>query len=202
MARQPAQTVVTDQKITGQDAIWTAIRAVSHPFTLTSVLDHMHSARRPRLAADRRTVTGYLDRLTAAGILTADGDSYRLPLDPGPKAPRVRKDGSVVEMGAGRRAIWRSIRIQGQFTLNDLVRLGSTEDVTISRIDAKYYVGWLVRAGYVIVVDRPAQTSQPTMYRLVPSKSTGPMPPQVQRAHTLYDPNIRRVVWEGEGECL
>lgn len=202
--RKPADKVSTRRGISGQDAVWIAVRqlaAAAVPITATDILAHFDGAR-PLLSADRKTVSDYLRRLTAAGILTLAEGVYRLPADPGPKTPRVRKDGTVVEMGAGRRAIWRTMRILGQFTLDDLVKLGSTEEVVVSRVDALHFVRWLVRAGYVIVTDRPSDTRVPTTYRLLPSKSTGPMPPQIQRSHQLFDPNLKKVVWREEGECL
>lgn len=204
--RLPADQVVTARAVTGQDAVWIAVRALSSiqdSFAVVHVTSYLAAARRPRLAADKKTVTDYLKRLAAAGVLQVglDGD-YRLPLDPGPKTPRVRRDGSVVEMGSGRRAIWRSMRILRQFTLDDLVKLGSTEDVVINRVDANHFVRWLVKAQYVMVIDRPRDNRIPTTYRLVPSKSTGPLPPQIQRSHQLYDPNLRKVVWADPGECL
>ena len=202
--RQPVDKLAAGRTITGQDAVWIAVRVLSpdgQDFTLSTIMGHFAVAK-PHLAADRKTASDYLRRLTAAGILTGMDGAYRLPLDPGPRTPRVRKDGSVVEMGAGRRAIWRTIRILGQFTLDDLVRLGSTEEVAINRVDATHFVRWLVKAGYVMVTDRPTDTRVPTSYRLLPSKSTGPLPPQIQRSHQLFDPNLRKVVWREEAVCL
>lgn len=203
--RLPADQVATDRAVTGQDAVWIAVRrlaACSPVVSLDDVVAYLSTARRPRLSADRKTVIDYLKRLAAAGVLQADDAEYRLPMDLGPKTPRVRRDGSVVEMGAGRRAIWRTIRILGQFTLDDLVKIGSTEEVAVNRVDANHFVRWLVKAQYVVVVDRPRDNRVPTTYRLVPSKSTGPLPPQIQRSHQLYDPNLRKVVWADQGECL
>lgn len=204
--RQPADKIATGRAVKGQDAVWIAVRALSpdgREFTLGAVMDHFAAAKAPRLAADRKTVKDYLGRLTAAAILTEAGGAWRLVQDLGARTPRVRKDGSRVEMGAGRRAMWRTIRILNQFTLDDLVRLGSTEEVAINRVDATHFVRWLVRAGYVMVTDRPADNRIPTGYRLLPSKSTGPLPPQIQRCHQLFDPNLRKVVWrEEEPACL
>lgn len=203
MGRQPIDKLANSQTITGQDAVWVAVRALdgAAPITLSQIMDHFATAR-PRLSADRKTVSDYLKRLTAAGLLTMADGAYRLPLDPGPQTPCVRKDGTVVEMGAGRRAIWRTIRILGQFTLDDLTKLGSTEEVTINRVDAQHFTRWLVKAGYVIVMDRPVDNRIATTYRLVPSKSTGPLPPQIQRSHQLFDPNLKKVVWQGDVTCL
>ncbi|EME69749.1 hypothetical protein H261_11964 [Paramagnetospirillum caucaseum] len=203
--RQPADKIATGRAVTGQDAVWIALRALSggQGITLDRIMGYFAEARAPRLSADRKTVKDYLARLTAAAILTEADGAYLLAQDDGAKTPRVRRDGSRVEMGAGRRAIWRTIRILGQFTLDDLVRLGSTEEVAINRVDATHFVRWLVRAGYVMVTDRPADNRIPTGYRLLPSKSTGPLPPQIQRSHQLFDPNLRKVVWrEEEPACL
>lgn len=204
--RRPVDQVATAAQITGQDAVWIAVRVLGHQgfrwFDLAALQTHMAAARRPRLKADSRTITGYLDRLTKAGILVQEGALWTLPDDPGPVTPRVRKDGSGVAMGAGRRATWRSIRVMGEFTLDDLVRFGSTEDVQIHRVAAKDYVKALVQAGYVMVIDRPDNRKLPTRYRLLPSKNTGPHPPQIQRTNQVFDPNLNKVVWKGDTECL
>lgn len=203
--RRPADQVATAACVTGQDAVWIAVRVLARPaiwFDLAALQAHMAAARRPRLKADLRTITGYLDRLTKAGILVQEGVLWTLPDDPGPVTPRVRKDGGGVAMGSGRRATWRAMRVIGEFTLDDLVRYGSTEEVAINRVAAQDYVKTLVQAGYVIVTDRPENRKLATRYRLLPSKSTGPRPPQIQRSHQVYDPNLNKVVWKGEPECL
>ena len=204
--RLPADRVATADRVTGQDAVWIAVRQLAAggaAFDLSAVQAHFAAARRPRLRADKRTITGYLARLTKAGILAEDAPGlWCLPDDPGPVTPRVRKDGSGVAMGAGRRATWRAMRVMGDFTLDDLVRFGSTEEVAINRVAAQDYVKTLVQAGYVAIVSRPDNRKQPTRYRLVPSKSTGPHPPQIQRTNQVFDPNLNKVVWKGETECL
>jgi hypothetical protein len=206
--RKAADRVATRRTITGQDAVWIAIRAQGvgpdRRFDLDGLLAHMAAADWPRLCADRKTVRDYLRRLTAGGLLAATDDGAMVLIaDPGPATPRYRPDGTPVRMGAGRRAIWRTIRMIGDFSLNDLVRLGCTEEVVIARSDAEHYVKWLLKAGYLMVVDRPANNAVPTTWRLLPSRNTGPLPPQIQRSHQVWDPNVGKVSWSQEApECL
>ncbi|MBX9633689.1 MAG: hypothetical protein K2X44_01790 [Magnetospirillum sp.] len=99
--RLPVDKVVTAGTVTGQDAVWIAVRALSgtqDTFAVVHVTSYLAAARRPRLSADKKTVADYLKRLDVAGVLQAQDDGYyRLPLDPGQKTPRVRRDGTVVE---------------------------------------------------------------------------------------------------------
>lgn len=206
--RRPADQVTSRNMITGQDAVWIAIRAQGigpdRRFDLGAILAHMAAATRPRLRADRKTVKDYLGRLTAGGLLVATDDGGLVLVDdPGPTTPRIRPDGTSVVMGAGRRAIWRTIRMIGDFGVDDLVRLGSTEEVRIARSDAIHYVKYLRKAGYLMVVERPDDHRLPTIYRLLPSRNTGPNPPQIQRSHRVWDSNVGKVVWTQEApECL
>lgn len=207
--RKPVDALAARRKPSGQDAAWAAIRELAAAGTALTV-----AAIHGRCAGTHRdTVKSYLARLAAAGILrqtVAATKGGAIPaqweLDPeaehGAETPRVTRDGKIVTMGAGRAAMWRTIKILGEFTLRDLVVIGSTEEVAINAIDAKFYLGWLARAGYVAVVERPADNRIPTRYRLKNSRNTGPKPPQVQRSHQLYDPNLRKVTWRGEGETL
>lgn len=193
-------------RIIGQDAVWIAVRTLGSTggsFGLDEVMEHMAAARRPRLSADRRLVREYTKRLVAAGMLQVMQEGrYLLARDTGPKTPRLRPDGSEVERGASRRAIWRTMRILGQFTAQDVVKIGSTEEVKPSLIDVRKYISYLDKAGYVVAVYRPEDRTKPVTWRLVPSKSTGPLPPQIRRNHAVFDPNLGREVWSDDGEYL
>jgi D-arabinose 1-dehydrogenase-like Zn-dependent alcohol dehydrogenase len=166
--------------------------------------------------ASRATITEYLTGLQRAGYIAIVGESkpgtgniklnvYQLVRDAGIEAPRVRRDGTPVSMGRGRENMWRTMRIIGEFTARELAIAAATDDTAISHDDAQTYCTALQRAGYLVIIgERKLSTSSPgpgaTRYRLIPSRVTGPKPPQVQRVKRVYDPNIRKVVWTGGAE--
>ncbi len=204
MGRRPANILAALPKPAGQDAVWAEIRRQG-AFTLPSLRGGLTGA------TARDTIRAYLNRLEAAGIIERTGQEppprntvlWRLIAERDcEETPRVRPDGTVVLQGAARAAMWRTMRILKSFTADDLVRLGSVEEVAIGREDARYYLKMLVHAGYVVVTDRPARTATATTYRLLPTKATGPKAPQVQRQHRVWDPNLERVVWTGAAEAV
>ncbi len=149
---------------------------------------------RKTAAAQWRTVEDYLKSLVAAGIVAVELSPtthrysiFTLVQDTGAEAPRVRKDGSIVPP-TKTEALWRSIKMIGTFTHAELAASAAVTDP-----QAKDYCEHLARAGYLLVVEK--KHPLPTRYRLAPTKNTGPLPPQVQRTKTLYDPNLRQVVW-------
>lgn len=213
--RQPVDQLAAQRKPTGQDAIWGAIRVLSpagEHFTRQDITAHL-SQQKGRTAASRDTIRDYVARLMAAAIVRQVGGGtqeprrgyvpaiYSLVNDTGPETPRVRPDGSVVLQGAGREAIWRTIRILGEFSISDLVKIGSTEEVAIGDADARFYVKWLHKAGYLHMLERGNRHAV-TRYRLLPSRNTGPMAPQLQRSHQVFDRNLRKVTWAGEPEVV
>ena len=147
------------------------------------------------ICMDDSSIREYLTGLVNAGYLTAVKSRkrsmptyYTLIRDTGVEAPRVRKNGTPVTQGQGRRQIWNTISILKVFTLRDLVFNASTDTHRIAEGEAKSYCIMLVHAGYL--ANRPDGT-----YALIPGKWTGPHPPQVQRTKQIYDPNLRKVVY-------
>ena len=186
--------------MTNRDRIWAAIRA-RREFT------------RNRLYLDTRirygAIADYLNRLERAEIVERIGEHrrgeelhYRLVNDVGVETPRLNKDGTPVLVGRCREHMWRSMRILGDFSVRELAVHGSTEEVQINFGDARTYVQYLNKAGYLAVI-RPGKPNAPARYRLLPSRYTGPKPPQVRRIRQVFDPNLGRVVWpttdDGEG---
>jgi len=149
------------------------------------------------------TVKSYLQGLTAAGYLSIDPavktsvtyilDTTLAPADP----PRVRKDGSQVTQGQGRKNLWRTAKIMGEFSVVELAVFASTDTVKVSEIEAADYVYHLVKAGYLTLVQASKTTGGRARYRTVPSRYSGPLAPQVQRVKQVYDPNTGAVVWSG-----
>jgi hypothetical protein len=173
--------------VDARQVIWVAIRARSTPFT-TAML-----AQQARL--NETTVRTYLRALAAGGILSIEsGDApsvYALARDVGHRAPRLRNDGTPVEMGRGRQAAWIGMRIQKRFTARDL---HLSTGIAIS--DAKSYCQYLAKAGYLRVADKGGPGKLAT-YMLDPRRDSGPLAPQVTRVRCIYDPNTQSIVWPG-----
>ena len=204
--RKPVNLVAAGAKgkLTGREAIWAAIRKQRN-FTRESLWFALD-----RVQGDNRgTIESYLTCLKNGGyievvekrILPAEAGTqenvYQLINDCGIEAPRLRKDGSEVTQGRNRENMWRTMRIIGEFDYRDLAATASTEEVPVSPGDAKDYVHHLYKANY-LVVTVPAKRgfkAKPARYRLIPSKFTGPKPPQVQRVRQVFDPNLNEVVW-------
>lgn len=140
-----------------------------------------------------RTANEYLDLLHKAGYVSVENASaprreqvITLIRDVGMEAPRLRRDGSESPTPATDR-LWRAIKMLGWFTAVDLAAAAEAD-----LAHAKDYLKHLSRAGYLAVEGGPPKGAR---YRLNASRNTGPLPPQIQRTKTLYDPNLKQIVW-------
>ncbi len=113
--------------------------------------------------------------------------------------PRVRKDGSEIPPNLGTEQMWRSIKMMSAFTVKDLSTAASTDEVQVKLTTVKDYIKYLNKAGYLRIL-RKSKPGILAIYRLNPSKNTGPKPPQIQRVKQVYDQNLKKVVWPTEGE--
>ena len=85
------------------------------------------------------------------------------------------------------------------FSINDLAIHASTDRINIKYDAAKRYVSHLNKAGY-LVIKRPHKTSgTPAMYRFIPSKDTGSLPPIIEKVKQVYDPNLDKVTFNPRG---
>jgi predicted transcriptional regulator len=176
-------------------ALWSAMRELGS-FTVTELA---HSTR-----YNTSTVQTYLQGLEAAGFLTSDPQTkprkYTLPAPEliASAPPRVRKDGSIVTQGQGRKNLWRTMRILGEFSVAELRVFACTDTVQIKDNEASDYVHYLVKAGYLVVVTAAKAGKSRARYRFVMSRYTGPLAPQIQRVKQVWDPNTQTVVWGGK----
>lgn len=156
-------------------------------------------------ALGKDTVRDYFRSLAAAGFLQEAGTRwvpacrrhaqlYRLVKD-SITAPRVRRDGTVITAGVGRRNMWRSARMLKEFTAAELAAFSSTPGVTVAPREAESYLTWLVKAGYVSVESVGRRGRGVSRYRFNFDRYTGPRPPQVQRRKQVFDANLGKVVW-------
>lgn len=179
MARKPVNEVTALETRAG---LWAQIRSM-RSFTIVQL-------RRETRCSVSQTAE-YVKGLLAAGIIErsdSERGRYLLVNDCGTEAPRVRRDGSQVTMGRGREQMWRTMRLLKSFTAVDLAVHASTEEHPVAVKEAASYCRALAKADYL---DQLA-----TGYRFIPNRYTGPMPPMIQRDKSIYDPNLKKVVWE------
>lgn len=200
--RKPAHLVSAGGKPAGRQGIWEAIRVQSEGFSLPTLIT----------ATDihRDTIRTYLRGLEAAGyietVCTTSGGVrlYRLAKDVGIEAPRVTRDGKPVTQGAAREQMWRTMKmLAGDFSWRDLAVAASTEETPVNEEDAKDYCANLAKAGYLVTTVKGkgnGKAGVPTRYRFNRGMNTGPRPPMVQRLATVFDPNLRQIVWHAEVE--
>lgn len=177
--RHPAHTAAP-----GRKELWLALRSLKSATAETIKV----TAR-----AQWRTANEYLGLLHMAGFVSVlNPDAPRrdqvitLIRDVGTEAPRLRRDGSESPTPATDR-LWRAIKMLGWFTAVELAAAAEADPT-----HARDYLKHLARAGYLTVEGR---APKPWRYRLAPNRNTGPLPPQIQRTKTLYDPNLKQIVW-------
>lgn len=205
--RKPIHLVSTAKRVGGRQGIWQAMRKLGQ-FTLLAVADEAK--------ADVQTVRTYAQCLTAGGYLAVIGTAppkrsntsnhqagqrraniFELVRDVGIEAPRVRRDGSPCTQGAAREQMWRAMKMLAAFNPRELALAATTDEQAVSDVDAADYVKNLLRAGYLMVVEPATKRSQ-ARYRFVRTRNSGPLPPQVQRLNSVWDANLRMVVWQEE----
>lgn len=180
MSRKP---IDKQQPTECRQAIWDEARSLK-----------VFSIRHMQVTLEWSSIREYLTALVKAGYLTRTDNSraelieYTLVKDCGAEAPRLRKDGTPVTQGAGRRQMWNSIQILKKFSANSLAFNASTEQHSVSEAEANFYCKALCQAGYLI-------RQGVNKYALVPGKWTGPQSPQIQKTRQVYDPNLKKVVW-------
>lgn len=160
----------------------------------------------------RDSIRDYIVGLEAAGYLTrekaarvGEPDMFTLVRDVGIEAPRVRRDGTEVTAGRGREQMWRTMKILGEFSASDVAVNASTENHPVKCAEAKTYLHFLCKAGYLSlsVPGKPGgrkTPGKPARYRFIKSRNTGPRPPMVQRIKQVYDPNLKKVMWQSGGD--
>jgi hypothetical protein len=203
--RRPAELELAGGKGSRQRA-WEAIRKHAGAFTCYQI------ARKAKV--DDETMVTYLQSLQHAGYLAGEDmagkpvrtrKTWTLVKDNGIEAPRVTRDGKPVTQGMGTEAMWRAMRIIGEFSGAELAAHASASGVDVSERTAKSYIGALKSARYLVVVKEAVSRggrrgAESARYRMAPGKYTGPRPPMIQRTKSVYDPNLGKVVWAAEAE--
>lgn len=181
---------------TYRQRIWEAIRAETRAFTVQHIAWSADT--------DLETTRYYMNGLKRAGYLelassrstTGQEQFLRLAKDCGAEAPAITRNGTPSRTGLGTEAMWRTLRILGEVSAEDLAEQASASTPTTPKT-AYAYLLWLCRAGYVAAVDqgKSGPKGRTARYRLLPGKYTGPLPPMIQRSGQLFDPNLGKVVF-------
>jgi len=187
----------------GNDHFWAVIMSRHRCGKTFSVRDIREAS-----AVNDGAVRDFVGRLEKAGLIERVATAplvmdvaYR-PLVIQSAAPRVRRDGSVIESQPATRCMWNLMRGpvgRGGFTYRDLVAWGQTDETPISANTAKSYIQMLRAAGYLIQID-PGKPGTPAIWRLDPAMNTGPKAPMILRARLVFDPNRQEVFGPAEAE--
>lgn len=175
-----------------RQAIWEVVRVLGkneQSFTVSDI------GKKMNWDAQENRIFTYLRCLEKGGYLSAKKQAYKanvytLEKDTGVDAPRLKYDGTPVTQGASREQMWRAMRILGSFNADALAVSASTDQHTVSIVDAKDYCHHLHKAGYL--------SGNTTGYRFNKIKNTGPKPPKIQRVKQVFDANLGKVVWPME----
>lgn len=188
----------------GQEAIWQVIRALDKkgPWGVADIDGETSSAHFD-------TLVEFVHRLRAGGYVELVGtrpvkggtpmNLFRIVVNQS-AAPRLRRDGSKAPP-SGQQQMWRAMRnLRHGFSYRDLVRVASTDELTITEISAKTYLHRLADAGLLQMLQpckKGRHNGNPAVWRLKPSANTGPLAPQILRTRFVFDPNRKAVVGGG-----
>lgn len=202
MARQPAILELVGGKSNRQRA-WEAIRALHQrtedgaPFTADEISRKAKVEYDPvRYALKGWVAAGYLQIVQPylpSGGRNGVKTSYRLALDNGVEAPRVRPNGEAITQGRGAEAMWAAITALDSFRVDFLAEIARVQPNT-----AKAYCSLLGRAGYLIAQppeQRGCKGRSAPVWRVSPQHRDSPRAPMITRLKAVYDPNLHRIVW-------
>lgn len=189
MSRLPIDKQAEKNAPRGQEHYWQVMQQLDCEtgFTLDAIYRKCN--------VSKVTIKEYISRLLKAGYLDIvseekDGIITRYHYTIAKRsrfAPRVNRDGTECPP-TKRDVMWRTMRMNKRFTLEDLVIWASLPEVPVKRNDAQDYIKHLHKAKYL--------RKNGKTYSLI--KDTGPQPPKIQRIKQVFDPNLKKVVWPPE----
>lgn len=168
--------------------MWEAIRANRAGFTQYQIARSSNQ--------DDSAVKSYLGSLRKGGYIAPvrtfkrlEEVTYHLIKDNGVEAPNLNVNGQPTRVGLATKAIWRTLRILGTASIEQIAHYASASGSLIAPTTVDRYCADLLRAGYLERVEG--------RYQLHPRRYTGPKPPIVQKRvdRQVFDPNLNRVVW-------
>jgi hypothetical protein len=188
-------------KCLSQDLIWLLVRELRE-FNVEGLVGASARVLGGRGASlKRRTVQGYVQRLTLAGYLEKtviktkgcrQECSWKLVRDIGVDAPHLTHDGLPSRLGIIREQIWRTIKVIGDFDCIELSAVASTESVQVTPNTVRPYIKMLHKAGYLVLV-RASGPRKTARYRKVPGRCQG-KPPLVLNTKEVFDRNLMKVM--------
>jgi len=194
MVGRKSHLVVTGSKEPRQ-RIWESIRVLGPGFSINDIA--RRSGQMPRV------INEYFSALAKAGIIQVvdapegkEGVVYSLVQDEGAEHPRLNRKGERTHLHLITENIWRSVRIlKGSFTADTVLHTASAGGVRMTIIRVRQYLHALTEAGYLEKTECDRNT--PESYQLIPSKDTGPRPPEIRKLDSLqvYDPNLGKLVF-------
>lgn len=192
-------SLVVKGAVEPRQKIWETIRLLGDNFTVNDLTR--------RSGQIQSQIRAYLQALTKAGVVEqidpspttrVVGQAFRLIQDEGAEHPRLDSNGQRTHAHLLTENIWRSLRIlKGSLTIADIAYSSSTETVSANLLIVGRYLEALIEAGYVAkTLGDPPRT--PHTYCLIPTRYTGPKPPQIHSFQRLqvFDPNISKLVYD------
>ena len=181
--------------------VWAAIRKNSNEFTIEQVAElgqmKYESARGFVASLVKAKVVQILREAKVYGHSKSIRRKYfKLVNDLGYTVPSISKDGKLIVNVTGNKAMWNALRITKQaVNAHELVQLASNDEISIKLETANEYLRALHHAGYLTLTQPANNAGGKAKYRLLPVMDTGPIPPQIQRAKQVFDPNTNQVMF-------
>lgn len=153
----------------------------------------------------RLQISDFIDMLEKAEIISRTGETnprgmalFRVAARQS-ATPMFKRDGTLIaDQITARQALWNAMRspfFRNGFKLIDISVHASTDTLEINQRSARLYISRLLRAGYLIVLQKGTNAS-PTIWRLV--QNTGPVAPKLLKTESVYDPNAEKIFGEPE----
>lgn len=186
--------------------VWTAIRKHREEFTIKQVAE----LGQMKYDSTRDFITGL-----KAGIIAEVRREklpnmskkieliyFKLVEDYGYNTPSVDRQGNILSKSATvNKAMWNTLRITKQpVNATELAAISSTDEQQVSIETADSYLRFLHHAGYLKIARAAHHAVRKAKYRLLPGMDTGPIPPQIQRAKQVFDPNTNTVMYSERPE--
>jgi hypothetical protein len=169
-----------------QDGIWQLVRTFKI-FTLGDIARHIEM--------DRGHIAVYLKVLKKAGFIKANDNpvrgkpiTYTLIKDNGIHRPQLDLNGSEKPISLSQK-IWVAIKALKVFDHRDVSLLVDCKENYI-----KSYLKQLRMAGYLRVKEEATRNTT-KKYIFLTTKDTGRNAPQIKKDKSVYDQNIRKIVW-------
>ncbi len=187
--------------------VWTAIRKHREEFTIQQVADlgqmKYDSARDFVKGLQNAEIIAETRREALPGRSKKIAIIFfRLIEDYGYNAPSVDRKGNILNKKVSvNKAMWNTLRITKQpVNAIELAAISSTDEQQVSIDTADSYLRFLHHAGYLRIAREAHHAVRKAKYQLLPGMDTGPIPPQIQRAKQVFDPNTNQVMYSERPE--